>query len=209
MNTIFWDWNGTLMDDMALVYAAACHIFSEHGKQPPTMEEYFHEFKGDYIHLYRDRGIDTDRDGLNEIFASYYLSNIDKAILVDKAMYVLKTLHEAGVRMYLLTGQLEHLVNPFWDKFKIREYFNAGTYYHVLDKAAALREIMEYHNLNPRECCLVGDTPADMMHAENAGVIQVAFLGEDTSTDVFGALSPDYFISHLSELLTILGSKVK
>jgi len=205
MNTIFWDWNGTLVDDMFLVYGAMCKIFYDHGKEPPTFDEYIREFNGDHVHIYRDRGVDTTRVDLNNIFVEFYLDNINHSDLMDGAMDVLSKLHCAGIRMYLLTGQLEHLVEPFWARFEIREYFNAGTYYHVTDKENAIKEIIVRERLSPHECFLIGDTPADIEHAQRAEVKQIAFLGKSIKPEVFNNLCPDYVISNLREIPNILG----
>lgn len=201
---VFWDWNGTLLDDISLIHRAVCSIFVAYDKPPPSFAEYARGFRGDYLSFYWDRGIDAPRDELNRIFVAYYCAHCESAPLMECAGEVLEELRLIGVRMYLITGQLQYLVDPFFKRFDVERYFHES-HYHVLDKESCVRNIVKRDGLDPRACYLVGDMPADVEHAQRAGIRQVAFLRHTpVSSDILDAIEPDHAIKCLSELPVIL-----
>ena len=59
--TIFWDWNGTLVDDVDTVVKINNQVFALHGYPPTTAEDYRRLFRFPVIEYYRDLGV-TDED---------------------------------------------------------------------------------------------------------------------------------------------------
>jgi HAD superfamily hydrolase (TIGR01509 family) len=203
MRMALFDWNGTLFNDSPVWYASVKEIFLAYGKQPPTMEEYFRELEGDYLKIYRSRGIFASRDEINEIYEKAYVERVERAELFPGVAYTLGALSEKGVIMGIVTGQKDYLVIPFLYKFGIGPLFSCCEY-HALDKKSSIRLILENAGIAPEECCFVGDAPADIRHGNAAGVITIAFLNGHTPEDLMLNAEPKLTIRNFEKIISII-----
>lgn len=202
MKLILFDWNGTLLDDITVWYDAVQEIFRRFGKEAPTIEQYFRELEGDYLTIYTSRGIEATRDELNEIYEPYYQEHVNSARLVPAVRKILQELKRRGYAIWLVSGQQEQLVSPLLKKFRISSYFDGGRF-HVMNKTEVIGEILKTEDISPKDCCLVGDAPSDIRHANKAGITSVAFLGGYIPKELIIAAEPDHTIEQLQDITNL------
>lgn len=204
MKILFCDWNGTLLDDMVIWDKARQKTFLFFGVRPPTIEDHFRELEsGDYLEVYRNRGITVSREELNETYKSEYEPLLPKIKLYPGIRAILFRLTERGVTLALITAQEEPLVVPLLEKFKIFSLFKHFAF-HALDKKTIIAKIIKEENINPNECCFVGDSPSDMRHAKQAGVVAVAFLNGYITEKLMKEVGADHYIHGLEEILRLV-----
>ncbi len=63
--------------------------------------------------------------------------------------------------------------------------------------------------LSPAECIAVGDSQADIITGKAAGLITVAIAGGVATEEALRQEKPDYVISNLAQLQSLLGSSLK
>jgi HAD superfamily hydrolase (TIGR01509 family) len=202
MNKIlFCDWNGTLLNDMPVWDKARRKTFLAFDVEPPTIADHFRELEsGDYLEVYRNRGITASRDELNAVYEPAYEEQLADATLFPDVAETLQKLHQNNVRLVLVTAQQNTLVIPLLKKFDIDSLFEECAF-HVFDKKKVITEIARKNGINLKQCSLVGDSPSDIRHAKKAGITAVAFLGgyipEGLLTDA------DYFIHTFKDILNV------
>ncbi|MEK7580305.1 MAG: HAD family hydrolase [Patescibacteria group bacterium] len=202
MKIVLFDWNGTILDDIPIWYKSVSEIFRVFGKTPPTIAEYFKELEGDYIQIYRSRGIEASRDELNLIYEPFYQAHIVGATLFPNIKDVLRFLNDQGIITGIITAQKDILVSPLLDKFEIKDFFHYRVF-HALDKKIVIQQILEQEKTNPTECYFIGDAPSDIRHGKKAGVVTIGFLAGYIPEELVVGAEPEYVIHNLEEIKSL------
>ena len=203
MKIMLFDWNGTILDDIPIWYESVKEIFRIFGKRPPTIAEYFRELEGDYVEIYRSRGIKASRDELNSIYEPFYEAHVSQATIFPNVKNTLQSLVGQGITLGLITAQKDALVSPLLDKFELDNFFRYREF-HALDKRIVIHRILEEEKINPKECCFVGDAPSDIRHGRKAGVITIAFLGGYIPEDLVVHAGPTHRVHNFNEIATVI-----
>jgi len=202
MKILFCDWNGTLLNDVDIWDKARRKTFLTFGAKPPTIAEYFQELEsGDYLQVYRKRGIKASREELNNIYRKVYQEHMNQAELFPDVKETLQYLRMRMIYLALVTAQEEILTTSLLYKFGIYHLFNK-LLFETFDKKTAIKKIMEDTGAYPENCFFVGDSPSDIRHAKKAGITAIAFLeGHIPEEFLLGA---DYYILSFKEVLKII-----
>ena len=204
MKILFCDWNGTLIDDTKIWEESMGALFHLHGKEPPTIGQYFSELEtGDYLEAYRHRGIETSREKLNAMYEAEYKKRAHVAALYPEAKETLQFLFEQRVVLALITVQPQAIALPMLEKFNIDSLFR-HLVFHALDKKTHISRIIAKEKIHPHECYFVGDAPSDMCHAKAAGVNAVAFLNGHVPQELMRATQPHHFIYSFHHITAFL-----
>lgn len=206
MRVCLFDLNGTVLDDMPVWRETLNRLFGKFGKMPPTTAEFFRELEeahGDYLQIYRKRGIEVERDKLNDIFGKIYEELVVRVQLTPNAAYTLDALAKAGVVLGLVTTQTEELSVPILKRFGLNDLFK-HVRYHAIDKKTAIGGTILEEGAPKSECYYVGDAPSDVRHANSAGVVSVAFLGGHVPEELVMAAKPKMTIKDFRELISFV-----
>lgn len=198
-----FDLNGTLLDDLLVIFEATCKIFDEHGVRRPSIREWFTRLENDYVSVYESFGIKTSRKELNRIFLDYYKSQMGKIKLSQNVKEALQGLKEKDVFLGIITTQLEELALPILERHGIAPYFEEVNY-HIFDKLKTIKESMQKHGFRPENCFYIGDTPADIRHSRRAGVKAVAYIHGHIPIDLINNALPRFWIRDMKELPEIV-----
>jgi phosphoglycolate phosphatase len=90
---------------------------------------------------------------------------------------MLKTLHDAGHKLYVLSSNHERNVRAFLEAHQLAGYFDdvAGVFYgNVFYKVRGLRALVSRRKLSADACVYVGNEPLDMLAAARLGMQAVA-----------------------------------
>ena len=102
ITTVIWDWNGTLLDDVALCARLIDTLLTRHGYAPVgSLEKYRQVFRFPVRAYYEDVGFDFSRHPFDELAAEYmelYTPQSEACGLVPGALDTVRRLREKGLR---------------------------------------------------------------------------------------------------------------
>ncbi len=200
---VMLDGNGTVFDDTPFFYAGIRQIFIELGVSPViTLEEYYREIEaanGDYMIIYRSRGITEEGAKLHAIYGKEYMRHMDKIALSPGVKEALCGLQKNGVALAFVSAQTQSLAKPLMARLGLLDFFRCIILERT-DKAAVIASLALRHLVPLDRCFYVGDAPSDMRHARQAGVKAVAYLNGHVPEGLMMATRPDFVIRHFDEL---------
>lgn len=213
-DTVIFDLDGTLMDTLEDLANAVNEILRRNGYPVRTIEE-VRRIVGNGLRqtltLCLPKG--TKEQVVDELlpdFASYYQEHCqEKTKPYDGIMDVLKTLHERGFKLAIVSNKRDEAVKTLnkecfqeYVKVAIGENESAGirkkpapdTVYQALQELGSKKEQAVY----------VGDSEVDRATAENAGLPCISVEWGFRDREELEKLKPAWLISRPEELLEIL-----
>lgn len=182
-NTVIWDWNGTLLDDVDISIASTQALLAERGLPLLTKEHYKEVFGFPVRNYYATIGFDFSKEPF-EIPANQYMDNYrtlsSQAKLNSEAIETMKKLKEAGCRQYILSAMEGNLLREMTTATGITQYLDGtfGIENDYADSKAHIGKRMVMHlNLDPRYCLMVGDTQHDAEVAKECGFDCLLYSG--------------------------------
>ncbi len=181
---VFWDWNGTLMDDVD--YSCACLnglLAAYHYPQRYGVEEYRKVFGFPIQSYYRRVGFDFGRDPFPVLAESYmdlYNAGVDGCPLTDGAADTLGALAARCEGQVLLSvSRRDYLVEQAKRRGvdrRFREMLGLDDI-HGVSKVELGRRYMASCGADPARCVMIGDTDHDAETARAMGVRCILYTG--------------------------------
>ena len=181
---VFWDWNGTLMDDVD--YSCACLnglLAAYHYPQRYGVEEYRKVFGFPIQSYYRRVGFDFGRDPFPVLAESYmdlYNAGVDGCSLTDGAADTLGALAARCEGQVLLSvSRRDYLVEQAKRREvdrRFREMLGLDDI-HGVSKVELGRRYMASCGADPARCVMIGDTDHDAETARAMGVRCILYTG--------------------------------
>lgn len=173
---IFWDWNGTLLDD-AFAACEAVNIMLENRKLPKITFGQYRDYIDVPIIRFYEKVMDVSKESmesLSEEFNSLFLSCLSENPLMAGAKDVLAAISSLGIKQYIFSSSQNKHIEPFLEKFGISEYFVSvvgASDCHVGSKAEKTRDFITESGIPPQEAVFIGD----MVHDSEVA----SFIGSD------------------------------
>lgn len=181
---VFWDWNGTLMDDVRYSVACLNGLLEEYGyEQRYSLGRYREIFGFPIEAYYRRAGFDFDRDPYPVLADSYmqrYNADVDACPLTAGAARALETVAGRGIRQAILSvSRQDYLVQQaghrgigglFQEMLGLKDIYGAG-------KVDLGRQYLAGSGADPARCVMVGDTDHDAETARAMGVRCILYTG--------------------------------
>lgn len=206
MRGVFFDWDGTLVDSLPLLFASHNHVRERMGLTPWTRDEYRNAIVFSTRELYPRIYGDHSAEAQEMLYAYIKDNHLKQLSLLDGAYELVARLHEKNVPMGIVSNkrhdvlrrEVEHLG---WEKY-FGVYNGAGVA--KMDKPSGLPLIhaIEEHpaSLSASEIIYVGDTESDLGCAAEAGC-PVAYIRHDTfKPELISKYNPMYVVNSLAEL---------
>ncbi|MEU9100733.1 haloacid dehalogenase-like hydrolase [Streptomyces sp. NPDC048361] len=186
---LVWDWNGTLLDDIATVIEATNAAFAQLGIEPITLERYRDLYCVPIPHFYRRLmgRLPTDAEWLvmDAAFHEQYWARADGCGLTEGAAELLAARYAAGLGQSLLSmAPHEHLV-PIVRRHGITEHFlrvdgrtgpsHGSKAEHMVRHLTALRAADP--EISGERIVVIGDAVDDAVAAAAVGARAVLFTG--------------------------------
>jgi phosphoglycolate phosphatase len=183
INLIIWDWNGTLLDDVAVCVDAINLLLSD--RQLPLLDKTSYQkiFTFPVKDYYKKAGFNFDKEPF-EIpamqFMDLYRASLIKASLHTESIPVLNKLKLLGFKQAVLSAMEQELLHELLVRYKISDFFDGkfGIDNHYgSGKIERGKELIHKMKRNPEECLLIGDTLHDADVASELGCRCLLFDG--------------------------------
>ena len=127
LNTIIWDWNGTLLDDVDLCVQTINRLLVREGLRPlADKTEYQRVFQFPIQTYYEKAGFDFNRcsfDSLAQAYMDDYQPHSLACSLQEHAVDVLRYFHEQGYTQVLLSASKRDFLLMQLKQYPIQSYF--------------------------------------------------------------------------------------
>lgn len=175
-DAVIWDWNGTLLDDLAIILKAEAEHFPLYGIQPPSREARDRLFCFPVEKYYERLGFSFAERPFAEInghFLDVYDRLLQEAPLFREATETLTSIKSAGKKQFILSAAMQGHLHEILARHEIAELFDAvyGLPHKIADsKIQRGRELLSEQGLDPNKCILIGDTEHDLEVAQHLGM---------------------------------------
>ncbi|MDR1568889.1 MAG: HAD family hydrolase [Oscillospiraceae bacterium] len=168
LNTIIWDWNGTLLDDADICVEVENSLLRERGIEPLLDKSRYQEIFGfPVIDYYRRAGLSFETESyqaIADIYINRYTERSRACGLFPDARAALESLNAMGFRQVIISASHSGLLLDQIRPFRIENYFDYiigqdDAYAHG-KKEAALRWMRDC-GIDNKTTVLVGDTTHD------------------------------------------------
>lgn len=211
MAHVVWDWNGTLLADLAATVDSVNVVMTEFGAPQITASDYALHYRRPVRDFYQhllDRRLDQSTWArIDEVWHDHYHAQLDAIPLADQALVVLDALAAAGHSQSLLSMWWHDLLVNECNKRDIAHWFKRidGNVSGVGDtKSTSLTTHLEALGLNTpsadHDVVVVGDTLDDAEAANNSGARAILVTSTTHPDRLSSAGVP--VIDSFSDLLT-------
>lgn len=177
VDLILWDWNGTLLDDVALCVDALNHLLAEYGyPQRYTLDSYREIFGFPVEEYYVRAGFDFSRHPfpvLAKSFMEDYLPRSASCPLARGARQALADFDRAGLRQVILSASrvedLERQVTERGIRGCFDRLLGLGDIY-AKSKVEVGRRFFRESGFDPGRAVMIGDSVHDFEVARAMGV---------------------------------------
>ncbi len=183
VDTIVWDWNGTLLNDTDHCINSINPMLAERNLPVLDRKRYLEAFDFPVIDYYQKLGFDFESEPF-ELPALQFINNyscgFDTCNLHEGASKILHFFKEVkGFRQFILSAMELDKLNGALLKFRIEAFFEAVSglsHDYATSKVENGKKLFSQYNINPKTTCLIGDTLHDLEVARSLGckVILVA-----------------------------------
>ena len=172
---IFWDFNGTVIDDVGNALACVNDMLRRKGMEPITLEDYYTYVEtpiiGFYYRILPPEEVDFPE--ISKAFHSDYARHIDETTLARGAYNLLYELKEMGVSQYIITSNFIDETLELTKKYGIYDCFDSilgsdNTF--AGSKVERAKQHFESVGINRNDAILIGDTLHDLETANALGI---------------------------------------
>jgi len=205
---VFWDWNGTLVNDVYAALASVNDILLRRGREPIDIERYYSLVATPitlfYIELFKPDK--ADLDALFPEFHAGYDRYLPRYGLADGAVELLYRLKRAGVSQAIISSSEENRLVEQTRTFGIDGVFDriiGQSGFHAGSKLERARGYMLERGIPPERTLMIGDLDHDAAVAEGLGVDCLLYSGGHQSRAILEKLGPPV-IDRLDEALRFI-----
>ena len=173
---VFFDFNGTIIDDLVLCYDLLNEFLEEQGKEKITLERYKDIFRFPIKEYYRLAGIDFEKESYESLsikFIKKYQPASLKCGLYKEVVPTLKKLNELGIKCYIISASEKNNLIEQCQSYDIVKYFVdilGIENIHAKSKVDIAVNYINEKKLNKEEVLFIGDTLHDVEVAKAMGV---------------------------------------
>jgi phosphoglycolate phosphatase-like HAD superfamily hydrolase len=202
----FFDWNGTVFNDLEAAYVATVRTIQQLAPNPrvPTLNQYREECSAStMMEFYYLRGVPRTctRAEIYATWEAHYNESCVNMHLQAGAVRTLNYFYEQKLLMVMLSAAPESTISLL-RQFDILHLFN-DVRFGVNDKPAVISEYLKRYKVRPRCAFYVDDSADGVREAQKVGVFTMGFTEGYNDTKLIQAVSPNYVISSLMDAMRI------
>ena len=182
-DTIIWDWNGTLLDDLELSIKAVNVLLNERDLPLLTLDRYRDIFGFPVINYYEKAGFDFSKEPFEipaRQYVKLYASGESELKLFPDVVDTLSFFKDNNYRQIVLSAMKEDNLRKMISNAGISHFFD-GIFgikdNYAREKVSIGKQVVENLDLNPEKCLMIGDTLHDAEVAEQCGFDCILFSG--------------------------------
>ena len=174
-DSIIWDWNGTLLDDVEIAISIINKLLFDRGLNPIDIHQYLDVFTFPVREYYLKIGFDLETEPFEipaSQFITAYNSALDSCLLHNYTYDVLSMMKLGGRRQFILSAMEQSQLERSVFEFGISDFFEdlCGLDNHfATSKVENGKILLRQKGLNPEHTLLVGDTIHDFEVAKAIG----------------------------------------
>lgn len=199
--TVLWDFNGTLVDDLDLVVRTVNAQMAKRGLPTLTVDEYRAVFQFPVEAYYRRIGVDFESESMADLSADFfadYAPALRNCSLYPGVLDALNRIREAGIPQFVLSAMEEGMLRSMIDALGVGGYFTAvyGLAHQEGDsKVERAHALLREQEVDPCDALLVGDTVHDAEVAAAIGATPVLLAQGHQSMDRLKEIGCDVYRS--------------
>lgn len=214
IRSVIFDLDGTLLNTIGFIASCMNSVLKNRNLKMHDVADY-RTFVGDGIDMLVARALpETMRDEQTvalckqDMLVIYDNHTADTVRPYDGIRELLFALHERGVVISILSNKIHHYTikaqqNLLAD-IPFSHVYGARDDVPMKPHPAGALEIAQLTGIAPEETMFVGDMKADILTAQNAGMVSVGVAWGFGEEETLKELGVDYLIYHPSELLALL-----
>lgn len=173
---VFWDWNGTLLDDVVECIAIINLSLDKRGLPLLTLNDYLEKFQFPVKKYYEAIGFDFNRESFEcagQEYISAYSERMFACRLHDWAVKILAKFQEAGKKQYVLSALNAKALDACIEKFGLNGFFSEVRGlddHYAFSKVELGRSLVNDLAIRREDAVLIGDTLHDFEVAQELGI---------------------------------------
>jgi len=176
IRTILWDFNGTLIDDVAICVESVNDQLARRGLPRLTMELYRSIFSIPVAEYLREIGFDFDAESMADVSAEFhdrYMERFSGCSLHEGVLQATARFARAGFTQFVLSAMEEVRLVSVLEAFDIADRFAAIyglTHLEGSSKIERGRDLLRDFDIDPSTAVMIGDTDHDAEVADALGL---------------------------------------
>ncbi len=209
MSAILWDLDDTLLDTAAARMASLAHAHRVVLGRDADPVALWRSNRGATLEELARRLVGDDYLRFARIYRDHYYATARDIRPFEGIEAVLRSLHAAGITMAVVTSKVSHGAIDELAAAGLLPYIRAVVGFDDVDRHkpdpepvyAALDRLLVDH---PERVIFIGDSPADVWAARNAGVRSVAALWGTLDRDALLGAVPDFTATAPGDILQLV-----
>jgi phosphoglycolate phosphatase len=172
MRRIFWDWNGTLLDDTQAALATLNEMLSKRGAPMISMEFYRDNFSFPVKPFYTRIGMVLDGENWDDVAREYHdIYAMQPKRLNEDALAALKLARNEGLGQSIISALRQDLLDADTARYAVRDFFDHVFGVDNLDGCSKMDRARELLRLCEKDdIVMIGDSLHDKEVADELGV---------------------------------------
>lgn len=209
MKNVFFDFNGTILDDVDLCLELLNKILKKQNKKTLNKEEYKQVFRFPIKEYYRLAGVDfsiTSYEALAIDFITEYQPKSLFCSLVSGFLELVTYLNNHNVNCYILSASETNNLIEQCESLKIDKYFKGIigiNNIHAESKIAAGKKYIIEHNIDVTDSFMIGDTTHDYEVSLELGLKPILFSGGHQAKNILMSTGA-FIIDELMDFIDVV-----
>lgn len=172
MQSVIWDWNGTLLNDLELCISSINHLLEKRGLKPLDSQKYREVFSFPVRDYYEAIGFDFNTENFSAPageFIELYNSKVDDCALHQKAKEILGDIEKLGKKQFVLSAMKQDMLEKTLKHQEILDFFesvNGLDDHYAVSKIELGQQMIDRHQIKKESAVIIGDTIHDFEVAQ-------------------------------------------
>lgn len=172
---IFWDFNGTIIDDVRNALGCVNDLLDRKGRPHITLEDYYTYVETPIIGFYRHilPPEELDFEEISRDYHTDYLKRIDETHLADGVYDLMRELNEKGFHQYIVTANHIEEATSLTKKFGIYDFVEkilGAENTLAQSKIERAKTLFNSLGIHRNQAIFIGDTLHDLETANALGI---------------------------------------